>query len=54
MILPLYHRPVVGKGCDIRFFYPTEDNGPGTLTILEYQCVLRRAHSGPHQVQAVR
>jgi hypothetical protein len=54
MILPIVHRPLIGKGCDVRFFYPVEEDGPGTLTILEYRCVLRQAHSGPHQVDALR
>lgn len=54
MILPIYHRPVLGKGCDARFFYPVEDDGPGTLIILDYRCVLRRGHAGPHQVEATK
>lgn len=54
MNFPLHPRQVLGTGCDALFFYPAEDDGPGTLTILEYRCVLRRAHDGPHQVETRR
>ncbi len=53
MIFPLHPRRV-HRDCDTLFFYPAEDDGPGTLTIIEYRCVLRRGHDGPHQVEARR
>ena len=52
MFLANLNFPVPGRGCDVRLFYPAEHDGPGTLTIVEYQCVLRHGHSGPHHVEA--
>lgn len=54
MIHNLHHRPLFGKACSVRFFYPAEHDGPGTLTIVEYRCLLRQGHSGPHQVEVHR
>lgn len=44
-------RALLRHRCDSRFYYPVEDDGPGTLTIFDYRCVLPRGHTGPHQVE---
>jgi hypothetical protein len=36
MALRTFHRSSFHKQCDARFFYPVEDNGPGTLSILDF------------------
>lgn len=53
MIFHIIHRPLLGSRCHVRFFYPAEEDGPGTLAILEYRCVLRLGHRGPHQVESL-
>lgn len=53
MVLRSSTKPLFRHRCDISLFYPYEEDGPGTLTILEYRCVLPRAHVGPHQVETV-
>lgn len=53
MVFNIQRRPLPGSRCPNRFFYPAEDDGPGTLAILEYRCVLRLGHRGPHQVESL-
>lgn len=53
MVFNIRRRPLLGSRCPIRFFYPAEDDGPGTLAILEYRCVLRLGHRGTHKVESL-
>lgn len=42
------------RSCSTRFYRPAEHDGPGTLTIFEFQCVLRAGHRGRHQIEEIR
>ena len=41
-------------GCGTRFYLPAEDDGPGTMEIFEFRCVLRQGHRGSHRIEEVR
>jgi hypothetical protein len=41
-------------GCGTRFYLPAEDDGPGTLEIFEFRCVLRQGHRGSHRIMEMR
>lgn len=47
-------RRKVGTSCPIRLYRPAEYDGPGTMEIFEFRCVLRHGHRGSHQVEMVR
>jgi hypothetical protein len=42
------------RGCGTRFYRPAEHNGPGTVEIFEFLCVLRQGHRGSHRIMEVR
>lgn len=42
------------RSCSTRFYRPAEHDGPGTLTIFEFRCVLRTGHRGRHQIEEIR
>lgn len=46
--------PLPGRRCSTRFYRPAEHDGPGTLTIFEFRCVLRDGHRGRHRVEEIR
>ena len=41
-------------GCGTRFYLPAEDDGPGTMEIFEFRCVLRQGHRGSHRIEEAR
>lgn len=42
------------QSCRARFYRPAEYDGPGTMEIFEFRCVLRHGHRGHHQVEEIR
>ncbi|MFP3914313.1 MAG: hypothetical protein ACLFWM_05515 [Actinomycetota bacterium] len=54
MTARILRSPFGARLCSTRFYRPAELDGPGTLQILEFRCVLRHGHRGRHEVEIVQ